>query len=56
MIIDGHNKVIGSAGILQDWILRTKEDAARMFEHSSQENEAIAMQRYFYREIRGNTS
>jgi len=43
MIIDGHNKVIGSAGILQDWILRTKEDAARVFEHSSQENEAIAM-------------
>lgn len=43
MIIDGHNKVIGAAGILQDWVLRTKEEAAKVFEHSQQEQSVIVM-------------
>ena len=56
MLIDGHNKVIGPAFILQEWVLRTSQDAARVFHHAAQENAVTAMQRYFYREVRGNTS
>ena len=56
MLIDGHNKVIGAAFVLQEWVLRTNQDAERVFYHTDQDNAVTAMQRYFYREVRGNTS
>ena len=56
MIIDGHMRVIGEARILFDWILRQNDEARRIFEQPEQEKKIIAMSRYFYREVRGNTS
>jgi len=56
MIIDGHTRVIGEARILFDWVLRQNDEARRVFEQAEQEKKIVGMSRYFYREVRGNTS
>lgn len=56
MLTQGINQIIAPGFVLYEWILKTNENAAQTFYHEEQENSINAIQRYFFREIRGNTS
>ena len=56
MLVHKHTKVIAPCFQLFEWILKTDEKAAQQFNQTEQDLAITAIQRYFYREMRGNTS
>ena len=58
MLVQGRSRVLASGFILFEWLLSTSEQAERVFVHENEnQNKAVtAISRYFYREVRGNTS
>ena len=56
MLTVGNNNVISQGQVLFDWIIQTSDKAKGHFHHDDQENKIKAIQRYFFREMRSNTS
>ena len=58
MLVQGRNRVLAPGYTLFEWLMSTSEQAERVFTHEDEnQNKAItAISRYFYREVRGNTS
>ena len=56
MLIHRQTKVIAPCFQLFEWVLKTSEKAEEIFNHPEQDLAVTAIQRYFYREMRGNTS
>ena len=56
MLIHKQTKVIAPCFQLFEWVLKTSEKAEQIFHHEDQTLAVTAIQRYFYREMRGNTS
>ena len=58
MLVQGRNRVLAPGYTLFEWLMSTSEQAERIFTYEDEnQNKAItAISRYFYREVRGNTS
>ena len=56
MLSAGLSRVVAPGYVIFEWILKTNEKAKAMFHHTEQEAEINALQRYFFREMRGCTS
>ena len=56
MLRVGNSNVISQGQVLFDWIIQTSPKAKEMFFHEDQKNTINAIQRFFFREMRGNTS
>ena len=56
MLVQGRNRVLAPGFTLFEWLLSTNEQAERIYNHQSQVQAVTAISRYFYREVRGNTS
>lgn len=56
ILTSGVSRVISEGPPLYDWILNTEDAAKKLFHHPEQERDVAAIQRYFFREVRANTS
>lgn len=56
MLMQGRNSILAPGFTQFEWLLATNENAERTFHHPDQAQAVSAISRYFYREVRGNTS
>ena len=56
MLADGNTHVVGQGHILFEWICRKSTQAESMFNPDDQTPTISVIQKYFFREMRANTS